>query len=383
VRAFVLENLEPAPKIPAPQNFRPGVEFDGTDGTATTEGLPSQPNFDEFLRERGYPPEEYEVVGTPRTSQWQTYHGDWLTSYRFSFRKRNLAIDLPTLLREARKAKPIDTKPAGDEKALVICPADLQVGKVGSRGNSRDLIARVMRSFTRLEKLAKQNKYEHIYILDLGDIIESVSNKASLNQLESNDLSPMQQVDLAASLMFDLIKRMVKFAPVTYGSIASNHCQNRMNGQQIGRPGLDDWGIVIAQQLRRLTTELEWKVNYLVPHPHDEGFAFQYGVNTVGVVHGHQVARPEGMEKWWEKQTFGNQWAAPCNLLLHGHFHHLRITELGQHIAGGSRFLVMAPTSDNGSDWFRLSGGGSDSTTGIMAFDLDRDTLFSGTVRKF
>jgi len=378
----MLENLEPAPKIPAPQTFRPGVEFDGNEGTATTEGLPSQPNFDEFLRERGYPPEEFEVVGTPRTSQWETYHGDWLTSYRFSFRKRNLAIDLPTLLREARKAKPIDSKAAGLEKALVICPADLQVGKVGSRGGSRELIARVYRSFTRIEAMAKQGKYEHIYILDLGDIIESVSNKASLNQLESNDLSPMQQVDLAASLMFDLIKRMVKFAPVTYGSIASNHCQNRMNGQQIGRPGLDDWGIVIAQQLRRLTTELEWKVNYLVPQPHDEGFAFQYGVNTVGVVHGHQVARPEGMEKWWEKQTFGNQWSAPCNLLLHGHFHHLRVTELGQHISGGSRYLVMAPTSDNGSDWFRLAGGGSDSTTGIMTFELERDSLFSGTVRK-
>jgi hypothetical protein len=378
----LLESLEPAPKIPAPQNFRPGVEFDGNEGTATTEGLPEQPNFDEFLRDRGYPPEEYEVVGSPRTSQWQTYHGDWLTSYRFSFRKKNLAIDLPTLLREARKAKAKETPNPEGDTALVITPADLQVGKVGSRGDSQDLIARVMRSFTRLEALAKAGKYEHIYILDLGDIIESVSNKASLNQLESNDLSPMQQVDLAASLMFDLIKRMVKYAPVTYGSIASNHCQNRMNGQQIGKPGLDDWGIVITQQLRRLTVELGWDVQYLVPQHHDEGFAFRYGVNTVGVVHGHQVSRPEGMEKWWEKQTFGNQWSAACNLLLHGHFHHLRVTELGQHYSGGSRFIVMAPTSDNGSDWFRLAGGGSDSTTGIMAFDLDKHTLFSGTVRK-
>ncbi len=45
-----------------PQNFRPGVEFDGTIGTATTEGLPDQPNFDDFLRERGYSPDEYEIV---------------------------------------------------------------------------------------------------------------------------------------------------------------------------------------------------------------------------------------------------------------------------------------------------------------------------------
>lgn len=377
----MLENLEPAPKIQFQPNFRPGVEFDGTEGTATTEGLAEQPNFDDFLRERGYPPEKYEVVGTPRTSQWQKYDGDWLTSYRFSFRKRNLAIDLPTLLSEARKAKAVVTKPTGDEKALIVCPADLQVGKVGSRGNSKDLIARVMRSFTRIEAMAKQGRYEHIYILDLGDIIESVSNKASLNQLESNDLSPMQQVDLAASLMFDLIKRLVKYAPVTYGSIASNHCQNRMNGQQIGRPGLDDWGIVITQQLRRLTTELEWKVNYLIPQPHDEGFAFQYGVNTVGVIHGHQVNRPDSIPSWWEKQTFGNQFSAACNLLLTAHFHHLVVKELGQHVSGGSRYWVQAPTSDNGSDWFRLNQG-SDSATGILTLELDKDILFNGSVRK-
>lgn len=377
----MLENLEPAPKIQSQPNFRPGVEFDGTEGTATTEGLAEQPNFDDFLRERGYPPEEYEVVGTPRTSQWQKYDGDWLTSYRFSFRKRNLAIDLPTLLSEARKAKPVVTKPTGNEKALIVCPADLQVGKVGSRGNSKDLIARVMRSFIRIEAMAKQGRYEHIYILDLGDIIESVSNKASLNQLESNDLSPMQQVDLAASLMFDLIKRLVKYAPVTYGSIASNHCQNRVNGQQIGRPGLDDWGIVITQQLRRLTTELEWKVNYLIPQPHDEGFAFQYGVNTVGVIHGHQVNRPDSIPSWWEKQTFGNQFSASCNLLLTAHFHHLVVKELGQHVSGGSRYWVQAPTSDNGSDWFRLNQG-SDSATGILTLELDKDILFNGSVRK-
>lgn len=377
----ILGNLEPAPKIQSQPNFRPGVEFDGTEGTATTEGLPEQPNFNDFLRERGYPPEEYEIVGTPRTSQWQKYDGDWLTSYRFSFRKRNLSVDLPTLLAEARKAKPIQTKPTSDEKALVICPADLQVGKVGSRGDSKDLIARIMRSFTRLEAIAKAGKYERIYVLELGDVIESVSNKASLNQLESNDLSPMQQVDLAASLMFDLIKRMVKYAPVTYGSIASNHCQNRVNGQQVGRPGLDDWGIVITQQLRRLTVELGWDVNYLVPHPHDEGFAFQYGVNTVGAIHGHQVNRPESIPSWWEKQTFGNQFSAACNLLLSAHFHHLVVKELGQHVSGGSRFWVQAPTSDNGSDWFRLTSG-SDSQTGILALELDKHALFNGSVQK-
>jgi hypothetical protein len=378
---MMLENLEPAPKIQANPNFRPGVEFDGFEGEAVTPGYSDKPDFNAFLEDAGFDPEQVEIVGTPRTSRWQKYDGDWLTSYRFNFRLKNKSIDLPALLAEAKKSKPITPK-GGIDKALIICPADLQVGKTGSRGGTEQLIARVMRSFTRLEALAKSGKYEHIYILDLGDIIESVSNKASLNQLEGNDLSPMQQTDLAASLMFNLIKRMVKFAPVTYGSIASNHCQNRMNGQQIGRPGLDDWGIVIAQQLRRLTKELDWDVSYMVPDPHDEGFAFRYGVNTVGVVHGHQANRPEGIPKWWANSTFGNQWAAPCNLLISAHFHHLQVVELSQHTEGGSKFWVQCPTSDNGSDWFRLTQG-TDSTTGILAIELEKDYLFAGTVRKF
>jgi hypothetical protein len=380
----MLENLKPAPKITASPKFKPGIEFDGNEGTAVTPGFTSEPeNFDEFLISAGLDPEGIEVIPPIKTSRWQQREGgEWLTSYRFTFRRRDTLIDLPALLSEAKKAKPIETK-GGQDKAFIVCPADLQVGKVGSRGNSQDLVARVFESFAKVEKEAKALKPERIFVLDMGDIIESVSNKSSLNQLESNDLSPMQQTDLAASLMFDLIKRLVKIAPVTYGSVASNHCQNRVNGQQVGRPGKDDWGIVIAQQLRRLTKELGWDVDYLVPQPHDEGFAFQYGVNTVGVIHGHQASRPEGIPTWWQKQSFGNQAIGPAvNLLLSAHFHHLKVTELTQHHEGGSKYWVQCPTSDNGSDWYRNAMGGGDSDTGILTIELSKDSLFNGTVKK-
>ena len=378
----MLENLEPAAVIKAPKDFRPGVQFDGNEGTATTEGMAEQPNFDDFLLERGYPPEEYEIIGTPRTSQWQQREGgDYLTSYRFTFRKKALAIDLPNLFATARKNKNSVKSKKLTEKALVICPADLQVGKGGSRGGHEELIARVFESFDKIELQMKRG-FEHIYILDMGDIIESFDSKAKFEQVQSNTLSPMQQTDLAASLMFELIKRAAKYAPVTYGSIASNHCQNRFMGQAIGKPGLDDWGIVILQQLRRLTTELDMNVDYLIPQPDDEGFAFQYGVNTIGAVHGHQAARPAGVKKWWSDATFGNQWAASADVLISAHFHHLAIEELGQrHDGQGSKFWVQCPTSDNGSDWYRRRSG-QDSTTGILTIELDKNAPFSGTVAK-
>jgi len=377
----MLENLEPTQKITPPKDFRPGVEYDGNEGTATTEGMAEQPNFDEFLLERGYHPDEYEIIGTPRTSQWQRYDGEWLTSYRFSFRKKALSVDLPTLMAAARKSKNSVTKTKYREKALIVCPADFQVGKGASRGGHEELIARVFESFAKIELQMKQG-YERIYILDMGDIIESFDSKAKFEQVQSNTLSPMQQTDLAASLMFELIKLAAKYAPVTYGSIASNHCQNRFMGQAIGKPGLDDWGIVILQQLRRLTTEIGMNVDYLIPQPDDEGFAFQYGVNTIGAVHGHQAARPAGVKKWWSDATFGNQWASACDVLISAHFHHLAIEELGQrHDGNGSKFWVQCPTSDNGSDWFRRKSG-QDSTTGILTIELNKQSPFSGTVTK-
>jgi len=377
----MLENLEPTQKITPPKDFRPGVEYDGNEGTATTEGMAEQPNFDEFLLERGYHPDEYEIIGTPRTSQWQRYDGEWLTSYRFSFRKKALSVDLPTLMAAARKSKNSVTKTKYREKALIVCPADFQVGKGASRGGHEELIARVFESFAKIELQMKQG-YERIYILDMGDIIESFDSKAKFEQVQSNTLSPMQQTDLAASLMFELIKLAAKYAPVTYGSIASNHCQNRFMGQAVGKPGLDDWGIVILQQLRRLTTEIGMNVDYLVPQPDDEGFAFQYGVNTIGAVHGHQAARPAGVKKWWSDASFGNQWASACDVLISAHFHHLAIEELGQrHDGNGSKFWVQCPTSDNGSDWFRRKSG-QDSTTGILTIELNKQSPFSGTVTK-
>ena len=210
----MLENLEPTPKITAPKDFRPGVEFDGTLGTATTEGLAEQPNFDDFLLERGYSPDEYEIVGTPRTSQWQRYDGDWLTSYRFSFRKKVADLDLPNLFAMARKTKTPVVKVKAKEKALIICPADFQIGKGASGGGHEETIARVLESYDKIEQQMKQG-YERIYILDMGDIIESFSSKANFEQLQSNTLSPMQQTDLAASLMYELIKVATKYAPVT------------------------------------------------------------------------------------------------------------------------------------------------------------------------
>jgi hypothetical protein len=384
---LLLENLEPTPRITAPKDWRPAVEFDGSNGQATTPPTTGdQPDFTQFLIDQGFDPERVEIYGPVRTSRWQQREGgDWLVSWRFNFRtKAQLEADLPTLYAQAKKSVGKVARDNKEGKALVIVPSDYQVGKVASRGNTKDLIARVFESYQRIEQKLKQGKYEKVIILDAGDMIESVSNKASMAQLDSNDLSPMQQQDLAAALLWDLIKIAHKYAPVTYASVGSNHCQFRVNGQTVGKPGLDDVGIVILQQLRRLSTELGMDVTYLIPDPYDESLAldvFGDSFHILALAHGHQAARPNGVPDWLIKQTYSQGPISAFTTFVSGHFHHVRVEELAPASNGGSRYWVQASTSDNGSDWFRLKAG-TESTTGIVCFELERDTHFQGTVYK-
>jgi hypothetical protein len=381
---MMLENLQPATKVKAPKDFRPGLEFDGNEGTATTGGLTDAPNFDEFLRERGYPPEEYEIVGTPRTSQWQRWDGEWLTAYRFHFRRKVTDLDLPTLYAQAKRTKPKPVKKSGNTRTYVICPADFQIGKGGSRGGHEESIQRIHASFARIEEKLKAGNYDHIVILDMGDIVEGVNNKADMDQLQSNTLSPMQQVDLSAALIWDLVKIATKYAPVTYGSVASNHCQFRVNKAPVGKPGTDDWGVVILQQLRRLATEVGLPVErWLVPQPHDEGFAFDVfedGTHILGAIHGHQVSRPDSFQAFWTKAVFNDSYLAAATLMVSGHFHHHRVEQFSG-TEGRERWWVQASTMDNGSDWFtRMQGGAGDSTTAVTCFELEAGVPFRGKV---
>jgi hypothetical protein len=382
----MLENLQPAPKVTAPPTYRPGIEFDGNEGTATTPGYEQEPaNFDEFLISAGLDPEGIEVIPPIRTSRWQQREdGPWLTSYRFTFRRKSVGIDLPLLLAEAKnKIKLIPPKKV-TEKCLVILWSDLQVGKVDYRGNSQSLIERVSLMQYRLMEKIKAEKPSKAIFVDTGDTVENFGNAADLQQLATNDLSIMEQVDLATTLAWQTLKQVAERVPdVTYASVGSNHCQFRIGKQVIGKAS-DDWGIFIGRQLARLSKELSLPIKFLEPQPHDESLAidvFGDGFHILGVVHGHQGKRPDQMATWWRGQAFGRQPVADASVLVHGHWHHLRVTEMGSTPRGTSRFLVMAPTLDNGSGWWKKVTG-EDSVPGLATFILAKNQDFTGTVYK-
>ena len=386
----MLENLEPAASVRTTKSVKPSLEFDGVEGEAVTPGYSEEPqNFDEFLRDAGMDPTDIDVIPPVRTSRWQRWDGEWLTSYRFTFRKRTSGIDLPLLMQEAKRKLGKPKLPKTEPRCLVVLWSDLQVGKVDYRGNSDSLLERVGVMQARLIEQVKREKPEQAIFADLGDTVENFYNANSAQQHYSNDLSIMEQVDVATTLAWQTLREIAQIVPkVTYASVGSNHCQFRgANGKAIGKP-TDDWGVFIGRQLARLAREVGAdNIRFLEPQPFEESLAidvFDDGFHVLGIVHGHQASRPETVGDWWRKQTFGRQAVADASLLVHGHWHHLRVQELGSVDRGdklASRFIVMAPTMDNGSNWFRMNSG-EDSIPGLATLILEQGRDYTGTVYK-
>ena len=128
-------------------------------------------------------------------------------------------------------------------------------------------------------------------------------------------------------------------------------------------------------------------MTFVEPQPWDESLAidvFDDDFHILGIVHGHQVRRAEGIRDWWAKQMLGSQPVAAANILVHGHFHHLRLQEAGGVSRGdrvASRYIIGASTLDNGSNWFRNSQG-EEATPGLVCFDLHQGQDYQGTVHK-
>jgi hypothetical protein len=379
-----------APKVTYPEGWNPSVQFDGQGGEAVLPAVQGDnpTDIEGFLIEAGINPKEIEIVGEPRISRWQVarpfpLEPVWMSSVRIRWRKINPELNLPLLYSLAKKTKPVTPKTLEPGRALVILWSDLQVGKVDHRGGVEALIHRVAETQVKLINKIKEIKPEKIVFCDVGDTIENFGNAADLHQLNTNDLSLMQQVDLATSLAWETLKQISKYAPVTYLSVGSNHCQFRVNKQRVGKV-TDDWGIHIGRTLARLSKEVGLPITFFEPAPHDESLAldvFGDGFHVLGLWHGHQAGNPNAVVDWWRKQAFGKQPVHAATVGVSGHFHHLRVQELGSTPRGTSRYWIQAATLDNGSGWFRLNSG-EDSNSGLVCFALQQGLDFTGTVWK-
>lgn len=282
--------------------------------------------------------------------------------------------ELEDLFKLAKKAKPARKPKTAQPRALVVAYADAQVGKVGSRGGTQELIERVYDKFDALEARARQLKCETAVLAEVGDCVESFENVAS--QGFTNDLSFPEQLRVARRLYTDAAMRLAKLhSRVVCLGVPSNHAQWRRGKDLLGRPG-DDYGLetlMAVSDAFALNPEAFGHVEFKIPDTWNESMSIDLYGTIMAVTHGHQVNRPEGIPRWWADQVHGGQPSFDADILLTGHFHHARMQPTGRSPhTGRQRTWFQAPTLDNGSDWYRHRAG-SDSDPGLMTFTVGED----------
>lgn len=340
--------------------------------TEVTTGLTEPVSSDkELLIRYGYDPDEIEIVGT--VNQWvkEQPDGSILRSYFFKHRPKSATYDLPALYAAARRKPLHQLVAATSGRTSVPVLADEQIGKVGSRGGTPELIDRMVEKREKLAKELKLRKPENIFLPDLNDLFEGFENTAS--QLFTNDLSLAQQMDMAATEILEFVRISAKFGHVTVAVVPSNHTAWRDGKNYLGRPG-DDFGIFIHRQVEKVAKASGLDAEWLFPPMWDEALLvpLRDGKVQLGMAHGNQF-RDGRAGDWWAKQLHGGQPVGACDILLTGHYHHFSLQPSGRNpYTSRQKWHVSCPTLDNGSDWFRQKAG-EDSDPGMVLFDVTDD----------
>jgi hypothetical protein len=375
------------PPVTPPKGWEAKVEFDGEAGEVVT---PPQTDlnitdFTKILTESGFDPEEYEIEGSIRFSRWQVFDGTDRKSYKFRVIKKNPStFDLPTLVREVKEnvffvgSQNIGEapKPKNHSRTLIVPFSDLQAGKVGSRGDSKALTERVLEKKEKLEAYIQQQGCSEAVFLDGGDVVESFENTAQ--QGFTNDLSIMQQLDLAGTLEQEFITLLAKYHDkVTVGGVPSNHGAWRKGKDVLGRPS-DDWGLFLLRQIEKaykLSEATYGHVEFVYPGEWEKSLAIPVQGLDIGLVHGEDSSLAQ-MENWWAKQVHGNSPIADVDILITAHYHTLGLKPSGRsRKTGKQKYWIATPTLDNGRDWW-ANKSGSDSDPGLMAFVIDSEIGF-------
>jgi hypothetical protein len=354
---------------PVPAEWQARSEWDGNTGTVTTGLIEPTEKHEDLLRQFDYDPDKVMIAGTVNQWRKQLADGTWRISYFFKVQSKDKLLDLPALYAASGKVSRKISKPSVSSRVTVVVLADCQIGKTGSRGGTPELMERLADTRVRLAAHLKERRPQSTVLAEAGDLFEGFNSGG--NPMFTNDLSLAQQMDMASTEIYEFVKVMSPHGRVDVMAVPSNHTAWRNGKQYLGRPG-DDLGLLCHKQIQKVTEAAGIDAHWHIPGYHDEAVIYNVNGTVLGMVHGNQYS-PGAASVWWAKQQHGGQPVGSADILVTGHYHHLRIEPTGRNPhTGRSKWWLQAPTLDNGSDWYRnLSG--DDSDPGLLVFDIDAD----------
>lgn len=385
----MLEELRRAATPPPPKDFRPGVIYSGRyPSEIVTPPMPemdSEEEWEEAVKAMGVRLPggmtlalvEAQYVYHDAFWKRENQGDDATTSPSHSWRYRFKVVpksarsdeDLAALMAEVIATPPVvswrySALHSKTQRTKVISLADFQVGKTDELGGSRELLERSEAALEVAYQACLEGGYDEIVLVDAGDSTEGFNSAP--NAARTNDLSETQAIRVWRRILWRWIERLAPLAPrfVVVG-VPSNHCRNRQGKNAVG-DALDDWGIEVISQVEDIAAASSFDhIEFIVPKEHSEHVLITLsGGLVLGVAHGHQKGRADQLAAW-VKSTSRRDGLSNADLVIVGHFHHLRVEAFGD-----GQYLFVSPTNDGGSSWFTPSSG-ERSRPGILTIDID------------
>lgn len=358
---------------PAPSGWEPGVRFDpaAEQGTLTTEPLPAgvNPDWSSIFDHFGLSAERYEIVGPVEMRSWEGWvreDGEQTTRFLYYYKARfqprtsaELEHDIDDLVRSITRDRRPSKLSVGD-LALVVNLADWQAGKRDGDG-TRGLIGRVHQAIKDMRRrVAELRKLGLpvgvIYVVGVGDLVEGCDNHYAM-QAFGVELNRRDQRKLVRRLAKELIKAASRLVErVVVVTVPGNHGENRKDGKAF-TDFADNDDVAIFEEIAEALAEnpdAYGHVSFVIPDG-DLTVSLDVCGTLVTWAHGHQFrggATPElKARKWLSDQALGKRAPGDADLLITGHYHHLRVAQWGP------TAWVQCPALDGGSEWWaNLSG---------------------------
>lgn len=368
-------------QLTQPRNaqWRPGVEWRGEEGEVTTAAMfvDQHPDWNAVLEVWDLDPTKFSVIEPVLFNAWDAAIGNGeirrMRQYKAKVvrKKTEVQFDLEDLKEEIKKHKPKKVTALSGEGVFNVVLADWQLGKPeggGSKMTAERVLQGISDVLIRVKELEKlKRSLGTLQIIWTGDSVEGCLGHYAI-QTFGVELDRRQQINAARTLLLEAIRQWAPhFKDVRIVAVGGNHGENRNSAGKSFTSLGDNDDLLVIDQIRdalEFNKETYGHVQTIMAPDH-----LNVTVDTagwiLGVTHGH-VAKETGtaeqkMKRWLERMSLGRQPIGECDLLVSGHYHHLRQADWG------SVQWIQAPALDGGSEWYRQIRG-EHSQPGILTF---------------
>jgi len=354
----------------------PGVQWKGNEGEVTTDAIAGEeaPDWSSVLRIWGLDPEAFAVVEPVLFNAWGDPNGIMNRQWKgkvVRIQDDKASYDLTNLKEEIKKHKRKVVTTFEGEGVFNVVLADWQMGKPeggGSQATAQRILDAIQAVLRRVEELKRLKRpLGTLQIIWTGDSVEGCLGHYDM-QTFGIDLDRRGQVNAVRTLLLEAIRQWSPyFEKVRIVAVGGNHGENRNSGGKAFTSLADNDDLAVIDQIKDVLAFNPETYSHVevIMAPDHLSLTVETAGWILGLTHGH-TARSSGtaeqkLKTWLSKMALGRQPIGDCDILVTGHYHHLRQADWG------SVHWLQAPALDGGSEWFRMTSG-EHSEPGVLTF---------------